>query len=94
MWGIWSVVIGGAVGGIFLALGLVVGASPIFALVIFAIVAVALGGFLIARGASGPAEERAESGWRSTQPQPRSGGAPASGEGGPPPSGEAGMPPR
>jgi hypothetical protein len=94
MWGISSILVAGAVGAVFLALALVVGASPVFALLIFAIVAVALAALLIVRRGAEAGTERQSSAWRSNPPQPRSGGAPASGEGGPPAAGEAGMPPR
>jgi hypothetical protein len=94
MWGISSVLVAAAVGAIFLLFALVVGASPIFAFLIFAIVAVALGALLIVRRGAEPGHGSEATGRGSTQPQPRSGGAPASGEGGPPVSGETGMPPR
>jgi hypothetical protein len=85
MWGIWSVLIVGAVGAVFLLFALAVGASPVFAIVIFAIVAAGLGALLVARRGAEQAQGADEADWRSTQPQPRSGGAPVSGEGGVPP---------
>ena len=95
MWGIWAVLIGGAVGAVFLLLALAIGASPVFAILIFIAVGAGLAALLVARRGAEGAQGGEETSRFGTGPRsPRSGGAPASGEGGGgQPSSEPGMPP-
>ena len=99
MWGIWAIVLGGVlIGGLFLLVGLFLFASPVIAVLIaIAAAAVASVVFVGRRGEARVQEGSGSAGsgsrtQRSARPQnPRSGGAPASGEGGAP-SVESGTP--
>jgi hypothetical protein len=92
MWGIWIIVLAGmTVGALFLFIGLFLFASPVIAVLIGLIAAAVASAVFVSRRGAEHADEttgapgagaRAE---RSPRPQnPRSGGAPASGEGAPP----------
>jgi hypothetical protein len=52
MWGIWILLVGGAVGVVFLGMALAFGAAPLFALLVFVLFAAGAGAaFMFKRGA-------------------------------------------
>jgi hypothetical protein len=78
MWGIWFIVLVGVTVGVAVLIGLAVGASPIFALLLFIVV----GGALAAIAAFRRSAEYVEGREGGTSSPPVSGsGAPVSGEG-------------
>jgi hypothetical protein len=95
MWGIWTLVIMGFAGVALLTMALAVGAAPLFAILIFLLIAAMIGaGFVFKRGsehvkerdveleADKAAPSRASPGARPRAPKPS--GEPATGEGGDP----------
>jgi hypothetical protein len=95
MWGIWMLVIFGFAGVALLVMALAVGAAPLFALLIFLLVAAAIGaGFAFKRGTEHVKERDEElardeaspapSPRPSTPDAPKPSGRPVAGEGGDP----------
>jgi hypothetical protein len=93
MWAIWMFVILGLAGVVLLSIALAVGAAPLFAILIFLLVAAALGVVFVFRRGSAhgterdaelAGEERSASGrGRPTTPHgPKPSGRPVAGEGG------------
>jgi hypothetical protein len=95
MWGIWILVIMGLAGVVLLAMALAIGAAPLFAILIFLLIAAVIGvGFVFKRGTEYVKERdaelkrdeaalsRASPGARPRVPKPS--GEPAAGEGGDP----------